>query len=198
MSNTYSCVTNPWKFFVEKTVKEEIEKYRAQHPYMNRGYAKRFGEKISAVAYETVWEHHEGKQVEPCIALVRTAVAETVEEMMERRYRLIRKYIARPVENVITQHFLFVTDKSDSPLAMTAAPCSACSVLDYFEPFPPAFLRGWMVENILAKIDTIPQQQPCVESCKCVAAAFISQCLMHRWLKASPEERVQIEMLMDS
>lgn len=184
----HKCVTRSWRFFVEKTIQEEIQKYKIKYPMMDWRYEKTFAKDIGAAIYKTIWKHHVGKLVEQIVPLLKKAAASAVEVLLERRETLVSKYFARAIENVIGQHFLLLSDKVDAPFTLDRGACDECKDNESFEPFPPATFRAWMVEKMLGSIHKSPEDN----SCNSCSSSYTSRRLMHCWLDASPSERVEM------
>jgi hypothetical protein len=89
---------------------------------------------------------------------------------------------------------------SNDPNAEMTEPfeCEDCTADDYSYAFPPNNLRKWMRENMLYSLHTnleaIRNDNSSTKEVNHVAletvAKFTSQRLMHKWMRAQPEERV--------
>lgn len=184
----YDCVINPWRFHIAKAVTEEIVKYKVKYLLMTKSCERRMSDDIHSASFAEIWRHHIAKYKTKCIILLNEAIATAVQKFMERRQKLIDKYIVCQIERVISQHFLILTEKPDAPFTRNNDACNVCKYRECFEPFPPPNFRAWMVEKILSAID---RSEPCLGSnnCKCRSAEYLAEMLMHKWLNASHLER---------
>ena len=188
--NCSRCVISPWNYYVNSTVCAELRVQLKLHPETVLKYADQVCEEIRSVTSQVIWLHHTEKQPERLSDMLWPVITEEVTKFITRRHQLIQLIIPT-IEEMLAQHFLLLTEKQDAPFTHNFADaCWTCRYIRHFEPFPPKNMREWLVEYILFSIITI--KSAITDEQKKNIAYHVSQRLVHKWLRATPEERVKM------
>jgi hypothetical protein len=182
----YDCVTRPFETFVSHQIQDVLGHYQEHHPHMMCAHI--LHDAVQSAAYKSIWKHHTETPEEQCVPLARKAVEDAYHEFDTTRRLLIRFFIMPAIEECISQHFLQLTDKPWSPPTLNRSACHICSEDSYFEPFPPPQFREFLVEQILPLI----YNSASGDDDKQLTAEVVCQNLTHKWIAASPEERVNM------
>jgi hypothetical protein len=182
----YDCVIAPWREYVSHQLQDVLGHYQKQHPHMMCEHI--LYDAVKSAAYKAIWKHHTEKSEErSCFLPLRKAIDDACDMFLSRRLTLMLTVVVPAVEEVIAQHFLFLTAKPDAPPTIIKGACPECAEDAPFEPFPPPQLREYLLENILPCIYNEPDYPE-----KEQIAKRMSYELVHKWLAATPEERVKM------
>jgi hypothetical protein len=180
------CVISPWDYTVNSITGAELRAQLNIHHHAVIRYEEKVLEEIRSVTSQVIWLRHTEKQA--IYDVLHQTIKEEVTKYITRRHQLIQLIIPT-IEDMLAQHFLILTEKLNAPFTSKYADaCFTCRYIDHFEPFPPKNFREWLVENILASID----KSAITDEQKKNVAYHVSQRLVHKWLRARPEERVKM------